>query len=86
MGTLAGILATAALSHLGGHVAGGLLARFGLFGFGGKLSLARPVLRVGRALRGMFDHDPSVKAREDLKRWLAEHDPQNESGLGNGVV
>ncbi len=86
MGTLAGILATAALSHLGGHVAGGLLARLGLMGFGGKVSVARHVLQVGRALRAVFNHDPSAKAREDLKRWLAEHDPKNESGLGNGVV
>lgn len=86
MSTWAGILATAALSHLGGHVAGGLLARFGLFGFGEKLGIARRVLRVGQALRGVFDHDPNAKARDDLKRWLAEHDPRNESGLGNGVI
>ncbi len=86
MGTLAGVLATAALSHLGGHVAGGLLARFGLLGFGKQLTLARHVLSVGRALRNSFDREPTPKAREELKRWLNEHDPKNESGLGGGII
>jgi len=86
MGTLAGILATTALSHLGGHLAGGLLGRFGLAGFGPQLKVASYVLKVGKALRAVYDHDPSAKAREDLKRWLSEHDPKNESGLGQGVL
>lgn len=86
MGTLAGILATAAVSHLGGHMVGGVLARLGLFGFGKKLAIARHVLRIGKALRKAFDREPTPKAREELKRWLQEHDPKNESGLGNGVV
>ena len=86
MGTLAGILATAALSHLGGTFAGGLLARFGLIGFGKKIGIARHVLNVGKALRNVFDHEPTPQARDDLKRWLQEHDPQNRSGLGDGIT
>ncbi len=86
MGTLAGILATAALSHLGGAALGGGLARFGLLGFGRKLRIARHVLNVGKALRAAFDRDRGETARDDLKRWLAEHDPTNASGLGDGVV
>ena len=51
MGTIAGIIATAALSHLGGASLGGVLAKFGVLGFGKKLSIARHVLKVGKALR-----------------------------------
>jgi len=86
MTTLAGIIATAALSHLGGHLTGGILARFGLLGFGRKIGIARRVLRVGKALRTVFLGNPTPKAREDLQRWLQENDPRNESGLGDGVV
>lgn len=86
MGTLAGILATAAVSHLGGAALGGVLARFGLLGFGRKLRIARHVLKVGKALRSVFDRDGNEAACDDLKRWLAEHDPHNASGLGDGVT
>jgi hypothetical protein len=63
-----------------------VLARFGLLGFGRKLRIARHVLKVGKALRSVFDRDRNETARDDLKRWLAEHDPGNASGLGDGVV
>jgi len=86
MATIAGILATAALSHLGGTLAGGILARFGLLGFGKNIGIARHVLNVGKALRSVFNREPTPKARDELKRWLAENDPQNRSGLGDGVV
>jgi hypothetical protein len=86
MGTLTGILATAAVSHLGGSAIGGILARFGLFGFGEKLKIARHVLRVGKALRSAFDRDGSEAARTDLQDWLTKHDPRNETRLGQGVV
>jgi hypothetical protein len=85
MGTLTGILATAAVSHLSGSAIGGILARFGLFGFGSKLKIARHVLRVGKALRAAFDQDDSTAARSQLQDWLAEHDPRNETGLGDGI-
>ncbi|MBT6153665.1 MAG: hypothetical protein HOK71_15240 [Planctomycetaceae bacterium] len=85
MGTLAGILGTAALSHLGGAALGGVLARFGLFGFGGKLRIARHALRVGRALRAAVDHEPTTQARAELARWLQQHDPHNESRLGDSL-
>lgn len=84
MSILAGILATAALSHLGGHLVGGVLGRLGMLGFGRRLKIARHALRVGKALRNACERDP--KARADLKRWLEKHDPHNESGLGDGVV
>lgn len=86
MATIAGVIATAALSHLGGHLTGGILARFGLLGFGRKIGIARRVLKVGRALRAVFLGNPTPKAREDLQRWLQEHDPKNETRLGDGVV
>lgn len=86
MKTLVGILAVAALSHLGGTALGGILARFGLFGFGKKLTIARHALRVGQALRKAFERERSPTAREELKRWLQENDPKNETGLGDGVV
>lgn len=85
MGTLASILSTLAVSHLGGSALGGALARFGLFGFGHKLRVARHILRIGKALRSAFDHEPTPKAHEELKRWLVEHDPHNESRLGDGL-
>ena len=85
MGTIAGILATAALAHLGGSALGGVLTRFSVFGFGRKLRIARHTLRVGKALRSVFDRDPSKEARDDLKRWLTQHDPHNETGLGRGM-
>jgi hypothetical protein len=85
MGTIAGIIATAALSHLGGASLGGVLAKFGVLGFGKKLSIARHVLKVGKALRDRLDRDRNEEAREDLKAWLKKHDPDNESGFGNGI-
>ena len=85
MGTITGILATLAVSHLGGSALGGVLARFGLMGFGRKLRIARHILRIGKALRAAFDHEPTPKAREELKRWLVEHDPHNTSRLGDGL-
>ena len=86
MGTLAGILGAAALSHLGGAALSGVLARFGLLGFGRKLRIARHVLRVGRALRAAVDREPSPQARAELERWLKQHDPRNESRLGDGLA
>ena len=53
--------------------------------FGRKLRIARHVLRIGKALRSAFDYEPTPKAREELRRWLAEHDPHNESQLGDGL-
>lgn len=86
MTTLFGILSVAAVAHLGGQLTGGVLARFGVLGFGKKLRIARSALKVGKALRTVFDRTPSAKARDDLKQWLQDNDPQNESGLGAGVV
>ncbi|MCH8830497.1 MAG: hypothetical protein IID45_13050 [Planctomycetes bacterium] len=86
MATLTGILATAALAHLTGHLTGGILARFSLIGFGRKLPLARHVFNVGKALRKLLNRNPTPKAREDLQRWLKENDPNNDSKLGDGVV
>ena len=85
MGTLAGILGAAALSHLGGAALGGVLARFGLLGFGRKLRIARHVLRIGQALRAAVDHEPTAEACAELNRWLKQHDPHNESRLGDGL-
>lgn len=86
MGTVAGILATLAVSHLSGSAAGGLLARFGILGFGRKLKIAGHVLRIGKALRASFKAEQSTQAKNELQRWLQTHDPNNESKLGDGVV
>ena len=85
MTSLAGILATLAVSHLGGSALGALLARFGLLGFGSRLKIARHVLGVGKALRAAFDKEPTKQNREALQRWLEENDPQNRSGLGDAM-
>ena len=86
MVTIAVIIATAALSHLGGATLGGVLAKFGVLGFGKKLTVARHILKVGKALRHRLDRDRNEEARKDLKAWLKNHDPDNESGLGNGIT
>lgn len=86
MGTIAGIIATAALSHLGGASLGGVLAKIGVLGFGKKLTISRHVLKVGRALRQRLNRDSNDEARKDLKDWLKKHDPDNESGFGNGIT
>ena len=86
MGTLAGILATLAVSHLGGTAAGSFLARLGLLGFGRQLSIASHVLKVGKALRAAYLKDPNQTARADLKSWLDQHDPKGETDLGDGVT
>lgn len=64
-GTIIGILATAALSHLGGHLAGGVLARFGLMGFG---STAIKALKYRRMLKKALRTTPA----EELNRWGKE--------------
>ncbi len=60
MTTIAGFLATLAVSHLGGSALGGLLVRFGFLGFGTKLKIARHVLKVGKALRAAFNKQPTT--------------------------
>jgi len=85
MTTIAGILATLAVSHLGGSALGGLLARLGFFGFGPKIKIAPHVLKVGKALRTAFNKQPTTQNRTELQRWLKENDPQNELNLGDGI-
>lgn len=85
MTSLAGILATLAVSHLGGSALGALLARIGLWGFGPKLKITRHVLKVGKALRTAFNKQPTTQNRDALQRWLEENDPQNRTGLGNEI-
>ncbi len=85
MGTIAGVLATLAVSHLSGSVLGGVLARFGLFGFGSRLKIARHTLRIGKALRAAFKKEPTTQNRIELQRWLKENDPQNKTRLGDGL-
>ena len=84
--TIIGILAAFAASHLGGTAIGSLLARFGIGGFGKVLPIARSVYKVGKALRKSYQKDPVAARRAELKRWLQEHDPENESGFGDGII
>lgn len=84
MSSIIGILASFAVSHLGGHLTLGLLEQCGLVAARRRISIARRVLRVGKALRRACGDDP--RAREDLQQWLARYDPQNESGLGDGIL
>lgn len=69
MGTIAGILAAFAASHLGGMALGGLAGRSELLGFGLNALRAASRRRVERR------HE---KARTDLKLWLEEHDGEDE--------
>jgi len=85
MGTITGILATLAVSHLGGSALAGLLVRLGAPGFIPKIKIARHILQVVKALRFAFEKDPSTDARTELLLWLKKHDPQNESKLGDGI-
>ncbi len=85
MTTIAGFLATLAVSHLGGSALGGLLVRFGFLGFGTKMKIARHTLKVGKALRAAFNKQPTTQNRTELQRWLKENDPQNELNLGDGI-
>ncbi len=85
MTTIAGILATLAVSHLSGTLLGSLLTRFAFLGFGPKLKIARHTLRIGKALRAAFNQQPTTKNRTELQRWLKENDPQNELKLGDGI-
>lgn len=83
MSTIIGILSVFALSHLGGMAGGGILARFGVLGFGKKLGIAKHVLAMGKALRAAVTANPAdQQARDDLNDWLQANDPRNETGLG----
>jgi len=64
MGTLAGIIATFAASHLGGTAIGGMLASRGWLGFASKAG----TLIVKRRMEKRAE-----KARSDLEAWLGEH-------------
>ncbi|MBL4884378.1 MAG: hypothetical protein JKY95_07570 [Planctomycetaceae bacterium] len=86
MSTITGIIATLVASHLGGSALGGILAKFGLLGFGRKLTIASHILNVGKSLKKSYDKERNHQNRADLKRWLQTHDPQNESKLGDGVL
>ena len=85
MGTITGILATFAVAHLGGSAVAGILTRFGLLGFGRRVKIARHTLRIGKALAAAYQYEPTEQTKNELKRWLAQHDPQNVSKLGNGL-
>lgn len=63
MGTIAGIVAAFAASHLGGMALGGLAGRSGVWGFG--LDALRMAARHRQERRRQ-------RAREELQRWLEE--------------
>ena len=81
LSVLAGV-ALFAVSHIGGEFIGTVLAKFGLAGFGGKAARA---IRVGRALAKLVKAtrgtDRHQAAREELLRWLEEHDPNRETPI-----
>ncbi len=85
MTTIAGILATLAVSHLSGTLLGSLLARSAFLGFGPKLKIARHTLRIGKALRAAFNQQPTTQNRNELQRWLKENDPQNDLKWNEGI-
>jgi len=59
-------LGAAAASYLLGDVAGILLGRSGIAGFGGN---GAKILRVGRLKKAIYDTDPTEQARSDLLAW-----------------
>jgi len=63
MGTIAGIIASFAASHLGGLSIGGLLAGKGWMGFAGQAGKLIVKRRMERRAK---------KAQEDLANWLEE--------------
>lgn len=71
MGTIAGIIAAFAASHLVGMAAGGLAGRSGLLGFG------LDALRLAAARRQARRRE---RARADLQRWLEEAEPETTCG------
>tara|TARA_R110000803_G_scaffold210045_1_gene280863 strand:- start:269 stop:541 length:273 start_codon:yes stop_codon:yes gene_type:complete len=84
--TILGIIATGIVSHFGGEIAGSVLIKMGWLGFGRKVGIASNILKVGKAVRAVYDKSPTDKsAKADLKRWLSDHDPENVSKLGNGI-
>jgi hypothetical protein len=65
MGTIAGIIASFAASHLGGLSIGGLLASKGWMGFAGEAGKLVVKRRMERRAK---------KAQQDLANWLDEQD------------
>jgi hypothetical protein len=65
MGTIAGIIASFAASHLGGLSIGGLLASKGWMGFAGEAGKLVVKRRIERRAK---------KAQQDLANWLDEQD------------
>lgn len=61
MGTIAGIIASFAASHLGGSALGGLLASKGWLGFVGEAGKIAARRRLKRR---------AEKAQQDLQNWL----------------
>lgn len=84
--TIIGIVVTGIVSYLGGDAAGGVLAKLNLFGFGRKITIARHVYKYGKALRAAYLKNQSESRKAELKKWLKEHDANNENGIGDGVV
>ena len=77
--TIAGILGVAAVSHLTGHaIAGGLLARVGVLGFGGRAAQA---LKLGKSVQRVLEQ-ASGKAQQEAARqefidWVNRHTGQS---------
>ena len=61
MGTIAGIIASFAASHLGGSALGGLLASKGWLGFASEAGKVIAKRRLQRRAK---------KAQQDLQNWL----------------
>ena len=69
MGTIAGIIASFAASHLGGLSIGGLLARRGWLGFAGEAGKLIARRRMERRAK---------QAQADLESWLAAETQEGE--------
>jgi hypothetical protein len=78
-GAIVSSIGAAAASYLLGDLAGILLGRSGVAGFGGATA---KVLRVGRLKRAIYDTDPTAQARSDLMAWCdANSDDATRHGL-----
>ena len=65
MGTIGALIAAAVAQHVGGYLAGGILGRFDVGGFGLKTAVA-----VARKAAVKRKEKRAVEAREDTVEWL----------------